>query len=85
MTTPSQAAPAQAPAPAQSINGTAPAADPGECADCATPGQKGLAVFGMAVGAVVLLMAIDVFTDYRLSRSVGLGKQGGGPSDDTGS
>jgi hypothetical protein len=90
MTTPSQAAQAQAaqaPAPTASVNGQAPGAAPaGECEDCLTGAEKGLAVFVACIGAAIILMAADYAMKGKLSAAVGLGPRGGdGDNAGTGS
>jgi hypothetical protein len=55
------------------VNGTAPAPAPdlGEpCAECATGGEKILAVLAAALGVFVIIMAIDMFTGGRITGMV---------------
>jgi hypothetical protein len=88
MTTPPQATQAQAAAAPQSVNGTAPAAGQAaeDCPDCASSGERALAITGMVIGLGIFVMGLDVALGYRLSRAVGLGKGGGGDvSADAGS
>lgn len=81
MTTPSQAAQAQAEAP-QSVNGTAPAAEPAEeCETCVTKAELALAIVVGSIAAVLLAMAIDTGTGGKLSGLIGLGR-GEIPADD---
>jgi hypothetical protein len=60
----------QAEAP-PSVNGTAPAA-PGPaaapCEDCATSGERALAVVAGLFGLFIVGLAIDMFTGGRLSK-----------------
>jgi hypothetical protein len=55
-------------------NGTAPetvaAAAEEPCADCATSGEKILAILAGVFGVLVLLMAVDMFTGGRVSGMV---------------
>jgi len=67
----------------QHVNGTAPAtaAPPaadqtGPCEDCATSGEKILAVIAAALGAFVVLLAIDMFTGGRISGMVKVAASG---------
>ena len=50
-------------------NGTAPAPEPpaGPCEDCASNGEKGLAVLAALFGVFIILMAIDMFTGGKVS------------------
>jgi hypothetical protein len=53
------------------VNGTAPTPAAGQpCEDCATSGEKILAVLAALLGAFVIAMAIDMFTGGRLSGMV---------------
>jgi hypothetical protein len=55
------------------VNGTAPAPAldlPGDCAECATGGEKVLAVLAAALGVFVIVMAIDMFTGGRITGMV---------------
>lgn len=85
MTTQPQAAPAQAAAASQPVNGTAPAAAAEDCADCATSGERALAITGMIIGLGIFVMGLDVALGYRLSRAVGIGKGGAADDGDAGS
>jgi hypothetical protein len=87
MTMPPQAPQAQAAAAPQSVNGTAPAAGPAaeDCADCASSGERALAITGMIIGLGIFAMGLDVALGYRLSRGLGLGKRGTGDGADSGS
>jgi hypothetical protein len=52
------------------VNGTAPpapAAADAPCEDCASPGEKFLAVLAAALGAFVIVMAVDMFTGGRIT------------------
>lgn len=71
MTTPSQAATAQAAA----INGTAPAAPAEECEDCVTSGERALAVVGVLIGLGIAAIAIDLGTGGKVSGLFGLGRR----------
>ena len=54
-------------------NGTAPAPDqpaPAPCEDCASNGEKGLAVLAALFGVFIILMAIDMFTGGKVSGMV---------------
>jgi len=55
--------------PAAHVNGTAPgpAADAGDCDDCATGGEKTLAVLAAVFGVFILLMAVDMFTGGKVT------------------
>ena len=50
------------------VNGTAPAPPAEPCEDCATGGERALAIVAGAFGIFVLAMAIDMFTGGKLSR-----------------
>jgi hypothetical protein len=54
------------------VNGTAPAPPEGEqpCDDCASGGEKLMAVLAAAFGALIILMAIDMFTGGKISGMV---------------
>jgi hypothetical protein len=56
------------------VNGTAPpaAAPEGEapCADCASGGEKALAVFAAVFGLFLLVIAVDMFTGGRVTGMV---------------
>jgi hypothetical protein len=52
----------------QHVNGTAPAAPPaGGCAECASGGEKTLAVLAAILGVFVIIMAADMFTGGKIS------------------
>jgi len=55
----------------QHVNGTAPAtpaaADDAPCEDCATSGEKILALLAGLLGVFVLVMAADMFTGGKIS------------------
>lgn len=42
-------------------------ADPAECEDCATSGERVLAVLAGLFGALVIIMAVDIFTNGRVT------------------
>lgn len=55
------------------LNGSGPAPGPADdagCADCASGGEKALAVIGGVVGALIVGMAIDMFTGGALSATL---------------
>jgi hypothetical protein len=53
------------------VNGTAPPAPAAEpCEDCASNGEKLLAVLAAALGAFVIVMAFDMFTGGKISGMV---------------
>ena len=55
----------------QHVNGTAPApAADQPCEDCATPGEKLLAVLAAALGLFIIVLAVDMFTGGRITGSV---------------
>lgn len=70
-------------APAAS-NGQAPAADSPPCADCedgltiggplSRSSERALGAFGIVMGAIILLMGIDLLTGGQVARIVGLGR-----------
>ena len=47
-----------------SANGTAPPGEP--CEDCATSGEKALAVLGALFGIFLIVMAFDMFSGGRI-------------------
>jgi hypothetical protein len=55
------------------VNGTAPAAATADalttepCDDCATTGEKTLAVLAAVLGAFIIAMAIDMFTGGKIT------------------
>ena len=49
-----------------STNGTAPA-DPAPCQDCATGGEKLLAILAGAFGLFIILMAVDMATGGKVT------------------
>jgi hypothetical protein len=51
---------------AASLNGTAPAPAAEPCEDCATSGEKALAVVAALFGIFILVMAIDMFTGGKI-------------------
>jgi hypothetical protein len=48
------------------LNGTAPAEEQ-PCDDCATGGEKALAVLGILFGVFLIVMAFDMFTGGQVS------------------
>jgi len=50
-----------------SANGTAPADPDPPCADCATGGEKALAVVGALFGIFLILMAVDMATGGKIT------------------
>ena len=56
---------------AAGLNGQAPApASEAPCDDCATSGERALAVFAFLFGAFIIGIAIDMFTGGRISGMV---------------
>jgi hypothetical protein len=53
-----------------SANGQAPAAEP-PCEDCATNGERALAVVAGLFGLFIVGLAIDMFTGGGVSRLIG--------------
>jgi hypothetical protein len=59
-------------APAQSVNGAAPApAAEVPCEDCATGGERALAVVAGLFGLFIVGLAVDMFTGGGLSKLIG--------------
>lgn len=48
-----------------SLNGTGPAPDP-PCEDCASSGEKALAVVAVLFGLFIIAMAVDMFTGGKV-------------------
>jgi hypothetical protein len=53
--------------PTTSANGTVPAEPAPPCEDCATSGEKTLAVVAALFGIFIVVMAIDMFTGGRVT------------------
>ena len=53
-----------------SANGTQPAASDQPCDDCATPGEKFLAVLAAALGLFIIVLAVDMFTGGRITGQI---------------
>ena len=68
-------------APPQSANGVVPGAAEAPCEDCATGGERALAVVAGVFGLFIIGLAIDMFTGGGLSKILARAFGGTAPSD----
>jgi len=68
-------------APPQSANGVAPGPAEAPCEDCATGGERALAVVAGLFGLFIIGLAVDMFTGGRLSKILAGAFGGQAPGD----